>query len=144
MFRKLIAAFGLLLGAIAPAHAVDEVFVTEDGALRGYDVVHVHEPLVPVVGPAAATSDVAPVVATFHAWSDADRAYRAVRPLAARVLRGISVRVAVSAAARTTFWRIPFEYSRSKTSSLPFKPSFSNSSGIRLRSSCLLRPWSPP
>lgn len=71
------------------------------GALRDLapDVVHVHEPVVPAVGVAAATSDVAPVVATFHAWSDSVRAYRAARSLARKAVRGVAGRLAVSEAA---------------------------------------------
>jgi len=63
------------------------------------DVVHVHEPLVPAVGLAAAFTPVAPVVATFHAWSASDRAYRLVRPLARRVLEHVAGVIAVSSAA---------------------------------------------
>ncbi|MFP4312314.1 MAG: glycosyltransferase family 4 protein [Nitriliruptoraceae bacterium] len=63
------------------------------------DVVHVHEPLVPAVGVAAATTDVAPRVLTFHAWSDSDLAYRAVRPVARRVVAGATAWIAVSPAA---------------------------------------------
>ncbi len=63
------------------------------------DVVHVHEPLVPVVGLAAVRTRVAPVVATFHAWSSRSRAYRATRPVARRVLDAIRVPIAVSRAA---------------------------------------------
>lgn len=63
------------------------------------DVIHVHEPLVPWAGLAAATSDLAPVVGTFHAWSDASRLYRAGRPVARRVAERLAVRVAVSEAA---------------------------------------------
>ncbi|MTV25483.1 glycosyltransferase family 4 protein [Nitriliruptoraceae bacterium ZYF776] len=63
------------------------------------DVVHVHEPLVPAVGLAAATTDVAPVVATFHAWSDRARLYRTGRTIARRVVRHVGTWVAVSDAA---------------------------------------------
>ncbi|MEX0836061.1 MAG: glycosyltransferase family 4 protein [Nitriliruptor sp.] len=63
------------------------------------DVIHVHEPLVPWAGLAAATTDVAPVVGTFHAWSDASRLYRAGRPVARRVADRLAVRLAVSDAA---------------------------------------------
>ncbi len=82
------------------------------------DVVHVHEPLVPVVGWAAATSRVAPVVGTFHAWSDQDRLYRLARPAARAVVRRLAARLAVSDAAAShhggalgldpaTFVRVP-------------------------------------
>jgi len=63
------------------------------------DVVHVHEPLVPAVGLSAARTDVAPVVATFHAWSSDVRAYRFARPLGRRVLDGLAASLAVSDAA---------------------------------------------
>lgn len=63
------------------------------------DVVHVHEPLVPWAGLAAATTDLAPVVGTFHAWSDASRLYRAGRLVARRIAERLAVRLAVSEAA---------------------------------------------
>lgn len=63
------------------------------------DVVHVHEPLVPMVGLAAAFGSPAPLVVTFHAWSDDDRAYRLVRPLGRGLLARTAVAVAVSRAA---------------------------------------------
>ncbi|MFU8840214.1 MAG: glycosyltransferase family 4 protein, partial [Nitriliruptoraceae bacterium] len=63
------------------------------------DVVHVHEPLVPMVGLAAATQPATPRVLTFHAWSDRSRAYRAARPLARRVLDAADRAIAVSPAA---------------------------------------------
>ena len=63
------------------------------------DVVHVHEPAVPMVGLAAALRGPIPVVGTFHAWSDSDRAYRLARPLVARAARRLSARIAVSPAA---------------------------------------------
>ncbi|GGI07291.1 glycosyltransferase family 4 protein [Egicoccus halophilus] len=63
------------------------------------DVVHVHEPVVPWAGTAAVRAAVAPVVGTFHAWSDRTRAYRSVRPHARRVLDRLAAAVAVSDAA---------------------------------------------
>jgi phosphatidyl-myo-inositol alpha-mannosyltransferase len=63
------------------------------------DVVHVHEPLVPAVGLAAVLSADAPVVATFHAWSDDLRLYRLARPVGRRILARIAVPIAVSPAA---------------------------------------------
>lgn len=63
------------------------------------DVIHVHEPLVPSVGLTAARTGIAPVVATFHAWSSDVRAYRMVRPLGRRVLAGLAASLAVSDAA---------------------------------------------
>jgi phosphatidyl-myo-inositol alpha-mannosyltransferase len=88
-------------GSVAPIALSPLVARTTRRALTelGPDVVHVHEPLVPWAGLAAATSDVAPVVGTFHAWSDDSRLYRASRPLARRVAAGLAVRLAVSEAA---------------------------------------------
>lgn len=63
------------------------------------DVVHVHEPVVPWVSLAATAWGPRPVVATFHAWSDHDRIYRATRPLAKRLLRRLGGMIAVSPAA---------------------------------------------
>lgn len=60
------------------------------------DVVHVHEPMVPWTGLTAAYASPAPVVATFHAWSDRDRLYALTRPLARLLARRIAARVAVS------------------------------------------------
>jgi phosphatidyl-myo-inositol alpha-mannosyltransferase len=65
-------------------------------ALRSAEVVHVHEPFIPLVSPAGLRAG-HPVVATFHAdparWMR--RAYRAAAPLGARMLGG-SIRTAVS------------------------------------------------
>lgn len=71
-------------------------------ALEGYDphVVHIHEPLVPAISAAASAFGPRPIVGTFHAWSDTDRAYRAVAPIARRVAGRLDLRVAVSTAAQ--------------------------------------------
>ncbi len=63
------------------------------------DLVHVHEPAVPVVSLAAATWGRAATVATFHAWADSGLAYRALRPVLGRALRDLDARIAVSEAA---------------------------------------------
>jgi phosphatidylinositol alpha-mannosyltransferase len=72
----------------------------------GYDVVHLHEPNVPVVGYYTAEHARAPVVATFHTYSTS----RLVNGLASvagarRVYRKLSARIAVSEAARWTAQR---------------------------------------
>ncbi len=64
------------------------------------EVVHVHEPAVPWVSLAATVRSPAPVVGTFHAWSDSDRIYRMARPVIRPLLRKIAIRLAVSPAAR--------------------------------------------
>lgn len=70
-------------------------------AIRDFepDITHVHEPTVPLVGPAAVFGNRSPVVATFHAWSDRDRGYRMLQPLTARLLERIDACIAVSPAA---------------------------------------------
>ena len=63
------------------------------------DVVHVHEPLVPVVGPAAVLATEAPVVLTFHATAEGGtlpRLYRAVRAPARRIVARGGALTAVS------------------------------------------------
>jgi phosphatidyl-myo-inositol alpha-mannosyltransferase len=88
-------------GSVAPVALDPRAARTTRRALARLapDVVHVHEPFVPWAGLAAATSDVAPVVGTFHAWSNASRLYRATRPVARRVLGRLAVAIAVSDAA---------------------------------------------
>ena len=88
-------------GSVAPIALGPGVARRTVAAIRDLapDVVHVHAPLVPRVGLAAARSAVAPVVATFHAWSSTNRAYRLVRPVGRRILDGLAASIAVSDAA---------------------------------------------
>ncbi|HEV2370257.1 MAG TPA: glycosyltransferase family 4 protein, partial [Acidimicrobiales bacterium] len=69
-----------------------------DGA---YDVVHVHEPLVPGPAMASLLYDHGPMIGTFHR-SGASHAYAAFDPLVRRWARRLSVRCAVSPEARAT------------------------------------------
>ena len=66
-------------------------------ALSGMDVVHVHEPLVPLAGVAALYAD-APVVATYHA-ATGHRLHGLLRPLARRRLPDAAIAVSSVAAA---------------------------------------------
>ncbi|MDX1511589.1 MAG: glycosyltransferase family 4 protein [Nitriliruptorales bacterium] len=59
------------------------------------DVVHIHEPVVPLVSVAAAWYRGAGLVGTFHAWSENDRLYRAARPLGRAVMKRLDVAIAV-------------------------------------------------
>lgn len=88
-------------GSVAPIGLGPAVGRRIRAQLAGFDpeVIHVHEPLVPWVGIAAATSGLAPTVATFHAWSARRRLYRLGRPLGRRVLAGLDAALAVSDAA---------------------------------------------
>lgn len=76
-------------------------------ALAGFDVVHVHEPFVPVVGWAALGAGL-PTVATFHAaparWTAS--LYRVLAPLGRRALAGAAVSAVspVAAAALPGSW----------------------------------------
>src|SRR5829696_1196715 len=68
-----------------------------------FDVVHLHEPVCPIVGWDALTSTDAPLVGTFHCYSES-RAPHAVANLlgARRRLNHLAVRIAVSEAAAWT------------------------------------------
>ena len=69
-----------------------------------FDVIHVHEPIAPVVGWDACTFDAgAPVVGTFHAYSSSWLPNTIARAIGARrVLNRLTARIAVSEAARWT------------------------------------------
>ncbi len=81
-------------GAIAPRRELRE---------GRYDVVHIHEPLVPLVGWNAALGADVPAVGTFHAYSTrAIPNYIASALGARRVFNRLSARIAVSEAAAWT------------------------------------------
>jgi phosphatidyl-myo-inositol alpha-mannosyltransferase len=68
-----------------------------------YDVVHIHEPIVPLVGWNAALGTSAPAVGTFHAYSTRAIPNHLASALGARrVLNRLSARIAVSEAAAWT------------------------------------------
>ena len=68
-----------------------------------YDVVHIHEPLVPLVGWNAALGTGAPAVGTFHAYSTKGLPNHIASALGARrVFNRLSARIAVSEAAAWT------------------------------------------
>jgi phosphatidyl-myo-inositol alpha-mannosyltransferase len=68
-----------------------------------YDVVHVHEPLVPLVGWNAALGTDAPAIGTFHAYSTKALPNHIAAALGARrVFNRLSARIAVSEAAAWT------------------------------------------
>jgi phosphatidyl-myo-inositol alpha-mannosyltransferase len=66
----------------------------------GPDVVHVHEPFAPSTSLWALLEARAPVVATFHSSSDRSLLFDAAAPVLRRLARRISVRIAVSQAAK--------------------------------------------
>ncbi len=69
--------------------------------MGGFDVVHVHEPLAPVIGWAALAQRAAPVVATFHR-SGSGVGYRLAATCARRAVSRVRIWVAVSSAAAQT------------------------------------------
>jgi phosphatidylinositol alpha-mannosyltransferase len=69
----------------------------------GFDVVHLHEPVTPVIGWDALTSADAPLVGTFHCYSESVPPHKVAMLLGARrKLNRLSVRLAVSEAAAWT------------------------------------------
>ena len=79
------------------------------GAMRAhlrqanYDVIHVHEPFMPLVSLQAVRQADAPIVATFHGAERVGRwAYRTLRPMLGRWAARIDARTAVSDAAVAT------------------------------------------
>lgn len=81
-----------------PAAALRTIRVLRD---EEFDVVHVHEPLVPGPSLTALVFSASPVVATFHR-SGGSAGYHAVRPLTRWVANRVAVRAAVSAEAAAT------------------------------------------
>ncbi len=69
---------------------------------ESFDVLHLHEPLMPTLCLTALSQADVPVVGTFHASNDGALGYRVFRPLLERYVRRLSRRIAVSRAARTT------------------------------------------
>ncbi|GMQ85451.1 MAG: glycosyltransferase family 4 protein [Acidimicrobiia bacterium] len=84
--------------SMAPVRIDPRVVGSVRRALAGFDVVHVHEPLVPMVSVAAVSVPGSAKVATFHADPPAwvRRLYRYGRPAIRQALRGIDVFTAVS------------------------------------------------
>ncbi len=67
-----------------------------------FDVLHVHEPVVPSLGLLACWVASGPIVATVHTANPRSRWMHAARPALQSALEKISARIAVSEAARTT------------------------------------------
>ncbi len=65
-----------------------------------FDLLHVHEPCVPMISPAAILLADVPVVGTFHAALERSFGYEHLRSLVVALMRRIDVRIAVSEAAR--------------------------------------------
>ncbi|MDA0638190.1 glycosyltransferase family 4 protein [Nonomuraea sp. MCN248] len=65
-----------------------------------FDVLHIHEPLIPSLGVLACWAAKGPIVATFHASFTRSRAIAMAEPLLQSALEKLSGRIAVSDAAR--------------------------------------------
>lgn len=89
--------------AIAPAAARRTAEAVRAAA---YDIVHVHEPMIPAVSLAALLAAPAGVVGTFHMYSPRPRWYRPFAPLCRAALSRLDARIAVSEAARRHVSRI--------------------------------------
>jgi len=94
-------------GSRAPIALGSRAWRTTSEVLRTLrpDVVHVHEPFVPMVGLATLHSHVAPVVATFHRGG-AGRVYPLLAPLLRGAYNAIDERVAVSKEALDTLYKV--------------------------------------
>jgi phosphatidylinositol alpha-mannosyltransferase len=68
--------------------------------VRRFDVVHVHEPMLPAAGTAAVWTAKAPVVGTFHMVGRRPFWYRVWKPVVAPTAARLAARIAVSPAAR--------------------------------------------
>jgi phosphatidylinositol alpha-mannosyltransferase len=91
-------------GSRAPVALAPRAVTRTRAALAGFrpDVVQVHEPAVPVVGPAAVLGTSAPIVLTFHAAAEGGtlpRLARLARPVGRALVRRAAALTAVSAEA---------------------------------------------
>jgi phosphatidyl-myo-inositol alpha-mannosyltransferase len=92
-------------GAVSNLAGTPSAVATLRRELRAgrFDVVHVHEPVAPVVGWDALTSCDAPLVGTFHCYSESFPPHAVAALMGARrKLNRLSVRIAVSEAAAWT------------------------------------------
>src|SRR4051794_11500000 len=92
-------------GAVSNLAGTPSTIATLRRELRAgaFDVVHVHEPVAPVVGWDVLSSADAPLVGTFHCYSESVPPHKVAALLGARrKLNHLSVRIAVSEAAAWT------------------------------------------
>jgi phosphatidylinositol alpha-mannosyltransferase len=81
--------------ALSPA----SVARTSRAVRRGYDVVHLHEPMLPAVCLTAVAASRAPLVGTFHMYRHELLWYRVFAPVVRAAARRLDARIAVSSAA---------------------------------------------
>src|SRR3990172_7017860 len=82
--------------ALAPAAVARTTRRIHSGS---YDLVHLHEPMIPAVCLSALLTSTAPLVGTFHMFASSRRWYRPFAPLARRAIPRLAARIAVSQAA---------------------------------------------
>jgi phosphatidylinositol alpha-mannosyltransferase len=89
-------------GSVARVALSPAVWRRVKGVLRKgrYDIVHVHEPTVPVLPLAVLRHAEGAAVGTFHSYRESHRAYEYLRPVLDHVLDRLDGRIAVSEAAR--------------------------------------------
>jgi phosphatidylinositol alpha-mannosyltransferase len=97
--RSIAVAFN---GARAPLLVDPRGVGRARAAIRAADaeVVHVHEPLVPLLGLGTAFGHDRPLVTTNHVWSDRSGLYRLVAPVGRRIVARTGAALVVSDAAR--------------------------------------------
>ncbi len=74
-------------------------------AAERFDLLHLHEPLMPALCLSVLAEADAPVVGTFHANTDGAYTYRLFRPVLEGYMNRLGARIAVSEAARTSVSR---------------------------------------
>jgi phosphatidyl-myo-inositol alpha-mannosyltransferase len=89
-------------GSVAPIAFGPRTASGVTSELDGFspDVLHVHEPLVPSVSFLAVRTGIAPAVGTFHAATEKSLGYRAARRVLEPMAQRLTLRTAVSPAAR--------------------------------------------
>ena len=100
-------------GSVAPLAFGPDAAIGVKRAMEDFapDVVHLHEPLIPSLSLLALSRATAPCVGTFHAAADSSLGYRLGQPVLRLAARRLTVRTAVSDAARELIQRyLPGEY----------------------------------
>ena len=107
--RALSSAVAIAVGGTESGLGLDPLSARSVARLfrrERFDVVHVHEPLTPLLPWFALRASPAPVVGTFHVHREAGhRFYPLARPLLQRLIAHVARRIAVSEAARDTVAR---------------------------------------
>ena len=104
--RRLCGCISPVIGGTETGMGVDPRAWSRVGRLfdeQRFDILHIHEPLMPIVPWCAVRQARAPIVATFHTHRESGhRFYPRYRTLLAPLMRRVRVRLAVSRAAQRT------------------------------------------